>query len=82
MDLVQVFADLDVQPWADMRHASGSAADVPGALRALAHGDLTPRRPAARPVPDRGVRPGRTGHRAPRPLDGQSGFEEAIQRAW
>ncbi|QXE34060.1 hypothetical protein KQY30_06900 [Streptomyces sp. GMY02] len=39
MDLVQVFADLDAQPWADLQHAYGSAADVPGLLRGLASED-------------------------------------------
>ncbi|MGW6597610.1 hypothetical protein [Streptomyces sp. NPDC055036] len=39
MDLVQVFADLDAQPWAELEHAYGSAEDVPAALRALAGAD-------------------------------------------
>lgn len=39
MDLVQVFADLDAQPWAELEHAYGSAEDVPGQLRALASAD-------------------------------------------
>ncbi|MCX4844265.1 hypothetical protein [Streptomyces sp. NBC_00893] len=36
MDLASFLADVDTQPWADLRHAYGSAADVPGHLRALA----------------------------------------------
>ncbi|MFD7494313.1 hypothetical protein ACFV8T_18155 [Streptomyces sp. NPDC059832] len=36
MDLTRFFAEVDAQPWADLRHAYGSAADVPGHLRALA----------------------------------------------
>ncbi|MGW6510008.1 hypothetical protein ACWGCP_21080, partial [Streptomyces niveus] len=39
MDLAQIFADLDAQPWADREHAYGSADDVPGRLRALASDD-------------------------------------------
>ncbi|MFE9293839.1 hypothetical protein [Streptomyces niveus] len=39
MDLAQIFADLDTQPWADREHAYGSADDVPGQLRALASDD-------------------------------------------
>ncbi|MFD4115249.1 hypothetical protein ACFWSJ_17480 [Streptomyces niveus] len=39
MDLAQIFADLDAQPWADREHAYGSADDVPGQLRALASDD-------------------------------------------
>ncbi|MFF3748894.1 hypothetical protein ACFYYH_00305 [Streptomyces sp. NPDC002018] len=39
MDLVQVFAGLDAQPWAELEHAYGSAEDVPGLLRALASED-------------------------------------------
>ncbi|MFE4368260.1 hypothetical protein ACFRMN_08430 [Streptomyces sp. NPDC056835] len=39
MDLVQVFADLDAQPWAELEHAYGSAEDLPGQLRALAGAD-------------------------------------------
>lgn len=36
MDLTRFFADVDAQPWADLHHAYGSAADVPDHLRALA----------------------------------------------
>ncbi|WP_405749821.1 hypothetical protein OHA19_08455 [Streptomyces sp. NBC_00012] len=36
MDLVSFLADVDAQPWADLQHAYGSAADVPGHLRTLA----------------------------------------------
>ncbi|MGW9121620.1 hypothetical protein ACWGRV_34260 [Streptomyces sp. NPDC055663] len=36
MDLVLFLADVDAQPWADLQHAYGSAADVPRHLRALA----------------------------------------------
>ncbi|MFD7533050.1 hypothetical protein ACFV8E_36535 [Streptomyces sp. NPDC059849] len=36
MDLASFLADVDAQPWADLQHAYGSAADVPGHLRALA----------------------------------------------
>jgi hypothetical protein len=36
MDLASILADVDAQPWADLQHAYGSAADVPGQLRALA----------------------------------------------
>ncbi|MEV5201476.1 hypothetical protein [Streptomyces sp. NPDC053720] len=36
MDLEPFLADVDAQPWADLQHAYGSAADVPGHLRALA----------------------------------------------
>lgn len=36
MDLASFFADIDAQPWADLQHAYGSAADVPDCLRALA----------------------------------------------
>ncbi|MFJ2872338.1 hypothetical protein [Streptomyces sp. NPDC087298] len=36
MDLTRFLADVDAQPWADLQHAYGSAADVPGFLRALA----------------------------------------------
>ncbi|MFG3526943.1 hypothetical protein ACGF8B_09360 [Streptomyces sp. NPDC047917] len=36
MDLRSFLADIDAQPWADLQHAYGSAADVPGHLRALA----------------------------------------------
>lgn len=39
MDLAQIFADLDAQPWAEREHAYGSADDVPGQLRALASDD-------------------------------------------
>lgn len=39
MDLAQIFADLDAQPWAEREHAYGSAEDVPGRLRALASDD-------------------------------------------
>ncbi|QHY99143.1 hypothetical protein SSPS47_28985 [Streptomyces sp. S4.7] len=39
MDLAQIFADLDTQPWAEWEHAYGSADDVPGQLRALASDD-------------------------------------------
>ncbi|MFE9887294.1 hypothetical protein [Streptomyces scopuliridis] len=39
MDLVQVFADLDAQPWAELEHAYGSAEDLPEQLRALAGAD-------------------------------------------
>ncbi|WP_078074350.1 HEAT repeat domain-containing protein [Streptomyces niveus] len=39
MDLAQIFADLDAQPWAEWEHAYGSADDVPGQLRALASDD-------------------------------------------
>ncbi|MFE4533453.1 hypothetical protein ACFRKB_00105 [Streptomyces scopuliridis] len=39
MDLVQVFAGLDAQPWAALEHAYGSAEDVPELLRALASDD-------------------------------------------
>lgn len=39
MDLAQIFADLDAQPWAEREHAYGSAEDVPGQLRALASDD-------------------------------------------
>ncbi|MER8071963.1 hypothetical protein ABTZ59_27050 [Streptomyces sp. NPDC094034] len=39
MDLAQVLADLDAQPWAELEHAYGSAEDVPEALRALAGAD-------------------------------------------
>ncbi|MGW2084971.1 hypothetical protein [Streptomyces sp. NPDC001880] len=35
MDLTRFFADVDAQPWADLHHAYGSAADVPDCLRAL-----------------------------------------------
>ncbi|MFD0344398.1 hypothetical protein ACFVH0_37990 [Streptomyces sp. NPDC127117] len=36
MDLASFLADVDTQPWADLQHAYGSAADVPDHLRALA----------------------------------------------
>lgn len=36
MDLASFLADVDAQPWADLQHAYGSAADVPGHLCALA----------------------------------------------
>lgn len=36
MDLTRFFADVDAQPWADLHHAYGSAADIPDCLRALA----------------------------------------------
>ncbi|MFE1960586.1 hypothetical protein [Streptomyces sp. NPDC059479] len=39
MDLVQVFTDLDAQPWAELEHAYGSAEDVPALLRGLASED-------------------------------------------
>ncbi|MEV0777394.1 hypothetical protein [Streptomyces sp. NPDC050428] len=39
MDLAQIFADLDAQPWAEREHAYGSAEDVPDQLRALASDD-------------------------------------------
>ncbi|MET9551755.1 hypothetical protein [Streptomyces sp. NPDC006645] len=39
MDLAQIFADLDAQPWAEREHAYGSADDVPDQLRALASDD-------------------------------------------
>lgn len=39
MDLAQIFADLDAQPWAERQHAYGSAEDVPDQLRALASDD-------------------------------------------
>ncbi|MFF4081233.1 hypothetical protein ACFYZN_17760 [Streptomyces sp. NPDC001777] len=39
MDLEQFFADVDAQPWAELQHAYGAAADVPGHLRALAGDD-------------------------------------------
>ncbi|GGJ85987.1 hypothetical protein GCM10011583_17060 [Streptomyces camponoticapitis] len=39
MDLVQIFADLDAQPWAEREHAYGGAEDVPDQLRALASDD-------------------------------------------
>ncbi|MFJ9034398.1 hypothetical protein ACIRQP_39340 [Streptomyces sp. NPDC102274] len=39
MDLVQVLADLDAQPWAELEHAYGSAEDLPEQLRALASAD-------------------------------------------
>ncbi|WP_405984384.1 hypothetical protein [Streptomyces sp. NBC_00872] len=39
MDLVQVFADLDAQPWAELEHAYGGAEDVPELLRGLAGED-------------------------------------------
>ncbi|MYZ39666.1 hypothetical protein GT002_32310, partial [Streptomyces sp. SID4917] len=39
MDLVQVFTDLDAQPWAEFEHAYGSAEDVPALLRGLASED-------------------------------------------
>ncbi|WP_330172833.1 HEAT repeat domain-containing protein [Streptomyces sp. NBC_01498] len=39
MDLAQIFADLDAQPWEEREHAYGSAEDVPGQLRALASDD-------------------------------------------
>ncbi|MET9660010.1 hypothetical protein ABZY11_24560, partial [Streptomyces sp. NPDC006510] len=38
MDLAAFFADVDAQPWADLQHAYGSAADIPDHLRALAGG--------------------------------------------
>ncbi|MCI3221263.1 HEAT repeat domain-containing protein [Streptomyces sp. NP-1717] len=40
MDLAQIFADLDAQPWGEWEHAYGSADDVPGQLRALASDDV------------------------------------------
>ncbi|MFF9567292.1 hypothetical protein [Streptomyces sp. NPDC014685] len=39
MDLELFFADVDAQPWAELRHAYGAATDVPGHLRALAGED-------------------------------------------
>ncbi|WP_329379524.1 HEAT repeat domain-containing protein [Streptomyces sp. NBC_01716] len=39
MDLAQIFADLDAQPWAEREHAYGGADDVPDQLRALASDD-------------------------------------------
>ncbi|MET9919391.1 hypothetical protein ABZZ04_20155 [Streptomyces sp. NPDC006435] len=39
MDLELFFADVDAQPWAELQHAYGGAADVPGHLRALAGDD-------------------------------------------
>ncbi|MET4922238.1 HEAT repeat domain-containing protein [Streptomyces sp. PSRA5] len=39
MDLAQIFADLDAQPWAEREHAYGSADDLPDQLRALASDD-------------------------------------------
>ncbi|MFD6339312.1 hypothetical protein [Streptomyces sp. NPDC060131] len=39
MDLVQVLADLDAQPWAELEHAYGSAEGLPEQLRALAGAD-------------------------------------------
>ncbi|WP_371798848.1 hypothetical protein OG963_11530 [Streptomyces sp. NBC_01707] len=36
MELAVFFAEVDAQPWAELQHAYGSAADVPGCLRALA----------------------------------------------
>ncbi|MFC8824684.1 hypothetical protein ACFT9I_04900 [Streptomyces sp. NPDC057137] len=39
MDLAQIFANLDAQPWAEREHAYGSADDVPDQLRALASDD-------------------------------------------
>ncbi|MFE4797299.1 hypothetical protein ACFRFL_19870 [Streptomyces sp. NPDC056708] len=39
MELAPFFADVDAQPWAELQHAYGSAADVPDCLRALAGDD-------------------------------------------
>ncbi|MEU6017120.1 hypothetical protein ABZ826_24625 [Streptomyces sp. NPDC047515] len=39
MELALFFADVDAQPWAELQHAYGSAADVPDCLRALAGDD-------------------------------------------
>ncbi|MGW2179867.1 hypothetical protein ACWCXX_17545 [Streptomyces sp. NPDC001732] len=39
MDLELFFADVDAQPWAELQHAYGAAADIPGHLRALAGDD-------------------------------------------
>ncbi|MFB7534221.1 hypothetical protein ACFC0C_39610 [Streptomyces sp. NPDC056178] len=39
MELAPFFADVDAQPWAELQHAYGSAADVPDRLRALAGDD-------------------------------------------
>lgn len=36
MELALFFAEVDTQPWAELQHAYGSAADVPDCLRALA----------------------------------------------
>lgn len=36
MELALFFAEVDAQPWAELQHAYGSAADVPDCLRALA----------------------------------------------
>ncbi|MFF2328089.1 MULTISPECIES: hypothetical protein [unclassified Streptomyces] len=39
MELALLFADVDAQPWAELQHAYGSAADVPDLLRVLAGDD-------------------------------------------